>query len=130
MAGIGRGTTRTDPVERRRTSSSPRFQRGVNPYTGQNERGFCAGGYDHEVVRGIVRDSLEAVLVPAGYALDFMDFRHQPDDPPDPVVRLKITPPAAPQETHDVRVRDEGARPWAGQTGLILVAWVRDRYGL
>jgi len=102
----------------------------VNPYSGLNERGFCAGGYDHEVVKGIVRDSLLAVLGPAGHTLDFMDFWHQPENPPDPIVRLKITPTGSSQETHDVRVDDEGTRPWAGRTGPTLVAWVKERYGL
>jgi hypothetical protein len=110
--------------------SRQRFQQGINPHTGLNERDFRAGNYVHEVVKGLVQESLEAVLVPAGYTLDFMDFWYQPEDPPDPIVRLIITPPAAPQETHDVRVNDEGGRPWAGQTGPILVAWVKERYAL
>jgi len=117
-------------MARRRTSSTPRFQRGNNPYSGLNERGFIGGGYDHEVVKGIVRASIEAVLVPAGYTLDFMDFWHQPENPPDPIVRLIITPPAAPQETHDVRVVDGGTRPWAGTVGDTLVAWVKEQYAL
>jgi hypothetical protein len=107
-----------------------RFQRGINPYTGCNERDFLAGNYIDEAVHALIRESLEAVLVPNGYALGEMGWRMQVRDPGDAIVRLNITPPAGPVEQHDIRVKDEGGTPWAKSVGPTLVAWVTDRYGL
>lgn len=113
---------------RRRTE--PLFQRGVNPYSGENQRGFRAGGYDHAAVKQNVEDSLRRVLGPAGLTLDMMDFWIDPQFSYDPIVRLKITPDEGEQETHDVRVHDEGFTPWAGTVGPTLVAWVTEHYSL
>ena len=114
----------------KRPTQRVRFQKGINPYTGCNERDFPAGNYIHDVVQGKVRALLERYLVPNGYVLDSMEFHTAPPDPSDAVVRLEITPPVGDQETHDVRVTDEGVRPWAGRVGPILVAWVREHYSL
>jgi hypothetical protein len=114
----------------KKPASRPRFQQGINPYTGRNERDFKAGNYIHDEVKALVRSTLEAVLVPAGYTLDFMDFWFFPRDAADAIVRLRITPPASAQEQHDVRVKNEGDRPWAGVVGPTLVVWVKDRYSL
>jgi hypothetical protein len=117
-------------MSRRKPRAKQRFQRGINPYTGCNERDFQAGNYMHEAVKGLVREGIEAVLVPAGFVLDSMEWRHFPADPADPIVRLQVTPPAGAQETHDVRVEDGGTRPWGGQTGPTLVAWAKEHYSL
>lgn len=114
----------------KRPVSQPRFQKGVNPYSGCNERDFPAGDYIHDVVQQLVRESIEAVLVPAGFTLDYMDFHTSAGDPADPIVRMRITPAVGSQEQHEVRVSYEGVTPWAGQVGPILVAWVKEHYGL